>query len=249
MPARLDVAKVLVGAFVVPWWNRRAFARALALPLAALATLTLAWYYTAKHVPPFWSWVACVAWGVLFVWFAVTCHRLVLLDAASVASSFVPRWSWRETRFLFWLVGAWLIFMAVFLVAATVTMNLVPWGRRQPGIWTEWVEPLARVPAYYVFARMSLVFPATALDRTVDLKWAWRLTKGHGWRLFIVVAILPWIISELVALLYRGDATAVETVVLTFLGTALFAVEIAALSLSYRELTKDEPPPDAPAQV
>ena len=83
--------------------------------------------------------------------------------------------------------------------------------------------------------------PATAVDRNVDLKWAWRLTKSQGWRLFIVVAILPWIISELVALLYRGDATAVETVVLTFIGTALFAVEIAALSLSYRELTKEEP--------
>jgi len=37
-----------------------------------------------------------------------------------------------------------------------------------------------------------------------------------------------------------GNATAVETVILTFLGSAFFAVEIAALSLSYRELTREE---------
>jgi hypothetical protein len=30
-------------------------------------------------------------------------------------------------------------------------------------------------------------------------------------------------------------------VVITVLGTALFALEIAALSIAYRELTKDEP--------
>jgi hypothetical protein len=45
---------------------------------------------------------------------------------------------------------------------------------------------------------------------------------------------------DFVGLLYRGNATAVETAILTFLGSALFAVEIAALSLSYRELTREE---------
>jgi hypothetical protein len=33
--------------------------------------------------------------------------------------------------------------------------------------------------------------------------------------------------SAVVGLLYRGNATAVETVILTFLGSAFFAVEIA----------------------
>jgi hypothetical protein len=241
--ARFDVAKVLVGAFAVPWWHRRSFARALAVPLASLAALSLGWYYLAKQVPTFVGWLACAAYGALFAWFAVTCHRLVLLDAQAVAARLVPRWSWREVRFMFWMTGAWLIFMIVMLVTATAAMNLVPGVRGRPELWSDWIEPLSRIPAYYVFARLSLMFPAVALDRPVSLGWSWRLTKRNGWRVFIVVAILPWIISELVALLYRGDATAAETVVLTFLGTALFAVEIAALSLSYRELTKDEAVP------
>ncbi len=173
--------------------------------------------------------------------FAVTCHRLVLLDAASVASRSVPRWSWRETRFFYWLVGIWLICWGAGIAAMTLILNLAIMAMGPPSDgWFSEAQYLASVPACYLFARLSPIFPATAIDRTVDLKWAWKLTQGNGWRLFLVVAVLPWLISAVVGLLYRGNATAVETVILTSLGSALFAVEIAALSLSYRELTQEE---------
>ena len=84
-----------------------------------------------------------------------------------------------------------------------------------------------------------MVFPATALDRRADWRWAWQLTRNNGWRLFVVVAILPWAISQLLALLYRAEATVIETILLSVTGIALFAVEIAAISLSYRELTRE----------
>jgi len=241
MTARLDVAKVVYGAFMLPWWNRRAFGRALAIPLVLLVTLTLSWYYGGKYLPKPSNWALCFVWGALFSVFAVTCHRLVLLDAASVASRPVPRWSWRETRFFYWLVGIWLICWGAGIAAMTLILNLaiMAMGPPSDGLFSE-AQYLASVPAYYLFARLSPVFPATAIDRTVNLRWAWRLTQGNGWRLFLIVAVLPWVISEIVALLYRGNATAVETVVLTFAGSALFAVEIAALSLSYRELTREE---------
>ena len=47
-------------------------------------------------------------------------------------------------------------------------------------------------------------------------------------------------IARLVDLVYREDATIVEAIAATFLATALFAVEVSAVSLSYRELTKGE---------
>jgi hypothetical protein len=249
VPARFDVAKVLVGAFALPWWHRRAFARALAVPLVLLVAFTLGWHYAARRVPVLWNWAFCAGWAVLFAWFAVTCHRLVLLDAASVALRLVPRWTWRETRFVFWGVGMGLVFMVVLMLSSLLlgaSMNAVSAVRQDSsGFDFQWIPVLAQIPAYYALGRLAPVFPAIAVDRTVDFGWAWRLTQGNGWRLFIVVAILPWAMSELVALLYRGGATAVETLLLTALGTTLFAVEIAALSLSYRELIRDEAPPDA----
>lgn len=224
---RLDVGKVIVGAFLVPWSQRREFARALAFPLVALAVLTLGWYFTAEKLPQWIMWPACLAYGILFAIFAVACHRLVLLDPRRVH----PGWSWREVRFLFWLVGMYLVYLAVWLPVWTVLVNLTP------GMSPDWTREPAVIPALYFVARLSLVLPAVALDGEVSFKWAWRLTRGNGWRLVVVVGVLPWAISQVLGLLYRADPTPVETVALTVIGIALFAVEIAALSISYRDLT------------
>ena len=233
MAAPLPVGKILAGAFLIPWWNRKAFARALAFPLALLATLMLAWYFTDALLANFAKVLLCLAYAALFTLFAVTCHRLVLLDPAAVARNPVPSWSLREGLFFGWMVGAWLLFLVVFLVTLTIAVNAL-------GMVFESVRTTAaRMPALYVFARLSPLFPATAVDRKVDLKWAWRLTRGNGLRLMLIVGFLPWALSYLPPLLYRSEATALETILLTVAGIALFAVEIAALSISYRELTKE----------
>lgn len=249
MPAPLSVGKVLLGAFLVPWWKRRPFAHALAVPLVALATLMLSWYYAADMVPAYVGWMLCLLYAGLFTVFAVRCHRLVLIDSEARAADPWLRWSWREWRFFYWLAGLWLIAMVTWWFALLLAGNVISGAwRHSPAelsVWMEWSIYVCKIPALYVFARLSPVLPAAAIDRTVDLKSAWLLTQKNGWRLVLVVGVLPWAISQLLALLYRGDATALETIVLTTLGIALLAVEIAALSISYRELTKEE---DAPRE-
>lgn len=245
MTAQLNVAKVALGAFLIPWWNRAAFGRALVIPLAVLVTFTLSWYFAGEHLPmpDVTSWVLYVAYWFLFVPFAVTSHRLVLLDAQTIASRMVPRWSWRETRFFLWMAAVGLIFAGMVYGVATFLLSLwMPWMPEiEPNsTWFQWSVVAAKLPAFYVFGRLCLIFPATAVDRKVDLKWAWASTRKNGWRLVLIVGVLPWLVSSAVTLLYRENATALETIVLTVLGCALIAVEIAAISLSYRELTKGD---------
>jgi hypothetical protein len=243
MAAPLPVGKILLGAFLVPWWNRKEFFRALVFPLALLATLMLSWYFTDALLANFVKFLLCVAYAALFTLFAVACHRLVLLDPVAVARNPVPSWSRRESLFLGWLIGAWLLYLVTFLVILTIAVNalgIVFEGfRASPAESFGWLEATAKMPAFYVFARLSPLFPATAVDRKVDLQWAWRLTRGNGLRLMVIVGFLPWALSYLPPLLYRSEATALETVLLTVAGIGLFAIEIAALSISYRELTKE----------
>ncbi len=84
------------------------------------------------------------------------------------------------------------------------------------------------------------MFPAVAVSKQVSLKWAWNLSKGNGWRLAILVGVLPWLISHALDLLYRDNGTVIETMLLAFLGFPFIAVETSAISLAYRELIKGD---------
>ena len=233
-------------ALLIPWLRRKDFAWALAVPLALLVGLMLAWWYLVdERMRQSLGWQGFFLYGGLFALFftlfAVACHRLVLLRSRPLSAIPRPRWSWRESRFLLWIVTVWLIYLAVWWVCIAVAANVWP---RLGGDFTasvKLIEFAGSIPALYVLARLSLVFPATAIDRRPSFRWAWQASRGNGWRLVVVVAVLPWIVSHLVGLLYRDEPTVAETVLLTVFGTTLFAFEIAALSVAYRELTRDDP--------
>jgi len=255
VPAPLDVKKVIFGAFAVPWTNRAAFARALAVPFAFVALMGVVQALAAEDLPQPALWSMVVLHGLVFVLFAVTCHRLVLLDPLTVAQTPMPRWTRRETRFLLkglamWslCVGVGFAFMALFVFAAVPLLEELG-----PKWFASILMPIFLLPMFYLVARLSLVLPATALDRRVGLGWAWDLSEGNSWRLFLVVGILPWVISAPSNLIDYTDPNVPVTAAVTIVGTALLVVEIAALSLAYRELTKHEPasptPPPASPQT
>ena len=87
MNDRLDVAKVVYGAFLVPWINRQSFARALAIPVGILATLTLCSYYLGGHVPQAFHWLLTswpTGWCLRGCGGGGRITQLVLLDSARI---------------------------------------------------------------------------------------------------------------------------------------------------------------------
>ena len=244
MPTPLDVRRVLLGAFAVPWNGRNTFARHLAVPFVVLVLLGILessalvldagwialWSVFAAHL---WAWIV----------FAVICHRLVLLGPAALGGVVSLRWTMRETRFLLRAAAVWVMAMAVTVACmAAVAFGGLPMFRETDPPWRTWlVMSLSMLPAFYLVARLSLVLPAAAIDRKVGLGWAWSLSSGNSARLFLVIGLLPWIFSAPAYLLDVPAGSAAASVGVTILGTLLLTVEISALSLSYRELTKDEP--------
>lgn len=239
--ARLNVLKVVLGAFIVVWWYRRAFAKALAIPLVALTVLPVSIWLSGAQLPGWAMWLFYFVHILVSTLFAVTCHRLVLMDHKEVRTTWLPLWTWRESRFVFFFFAVWLVAGIGFSISMTLILNLsLVSNIGRGGPWPDWLLQVAMIPMMYVFSRLCLVFPATAIDRKVSLKWSWRLTWSNGWRLFVVVSILPWIISHALGLLYFGEIREWEMIVVTLLGFVLLAVEVAALSLSYRELAQTE---------
>ena len=62
----------------------------------------------------------------------------------------------------------------------------------------------------------------------------------------MVFALLPVALTLPIELLFREDPGFLELTLLVVLGAIITIVEVAALSLSYRELIQPEPPPTDP---
>jgi hypothetical protein len=232
---RLAVAKVLTEAFRYPWAHRVAFIKALAVPAAAIMAIQIGSWLAETQLTQAMTWAVWAASALLWILFAITCHRLVLLELRGSELAWIPGWGWRESLFLGWLVLLTLLILAIVWVAVTVVGTIV--GTISQLFFEVTVNPLAKVIGAYLFARLALVFPATAIGARTSLLKAWRQTRGNGWRMVVIVGVIPWAFSYGISFVFGDEPGVAKAVLLTALGTALLAVEISALSLSYRDLS------------
>ena len=110
--------------------------------------------------------------------FAVNWHRLVLLGPGQAAAGLGVRWGARETTFLVrslmlgFGIGA---VMGVPLLAISAVLQRTPVGLPILG--------LVIVAAVFLSLRLSLVFPAIAVDLPYGFAQSWKDTAGGGLRL------------------------------------------------------------------
>jgi hypothetical protein len=240
---KLPVPRILAEAITLPWERRAAFAKALALPAIAIVATQVGWYLANEQLSDPMKWAAWGANKILWVLFAVICHRLVLLGLRPADVARVPGWGSRETLFLGWLLLLWAIIMPIVLGLIMVFGTIV--GQFSTALFDASVDSIQLVIGIYFFARLSLVFPATAIDVRTNPVKAWRQTRGNGWRLVVVIGVFPWAFGEIAAFISGDEPGIAKAVLVTALTTVLLAVEISALSLSYRELTQT---PDAESE-
>ena len=251
---KLPLRKVIWGAFALSWQHRVSLFRATALPMLAVIAFKLAFNVARSDESEFIGWTLHLFYGFATCWLAVEVHRLVLLENSDAISASAENLK-RIGLFLIFLVGVWLLYAGLALLIMSGLLNVlvggyVPAGeeRRELPMSIEWLNTLAIVLAYYVVARFSLVFPAIATDRKPDLAAAWLASKRNGWRLAVVVGVLPWSLKYLTELLYRDGATYGEFAVLVVITVLFTLIEVVALSLSYLEITSPAPlPTDPPA--
>lgn len=194
------------------------------------------------------SWLNFLIPVVPGILFAITCHRLVLMGDQGVPDYGLLKWTQRETRYLGWFIAIIFICgLSYGVINGLIVSNTIDDG--DTGVLIDTTNPdgllsyLAYIPILYIFSRLSVLYPATAVDQQWSLKWAWGLSINNGWRLTLVVGGLPWVLYFFEDFLYRENATFVEYIILCLLGFILLAVEIVALSFSYKHLTEHVAPP------
>ncbi|MFQ5608948.1 MAG: hypothetical protein ACE5F8_01605 [Woeseiaceae bacterium] len=234
----------VAGAYSAVFGRIGALLRAWLAPLLYLAVLVV----VSDLAPDNWIltglfWLLALPPATLF---AVATHRVILLGPDSLTNPWSIYWTQRESDFLWWLfvlgIGAALLVVALEVTALmspqTILGTRVPW---LPGLFVF-------MTATYFVGRLGLVFPATALGRRQILSNSWTLTIGNGARLLVALAV-PWgIYKLLLELILAGFAPKLPVVVAIIGGVIALltvAVEIAVLSLAYRELQTADYVPDA----
>jgi len=233
---KIRVQKVILAAFIIPWLMRREFLNKVSLPILLLMALGyLGWFLgdVAGGLGFLFSFLQLL----IYAYFAVTCHRIVLLGGESVPRLGIRKWTSRETRFFGWLVGIYLMVGIASLTLIMLPSILSPVMEANGFSMVQVLFIAAVIPGLYLLARLSMIFPATAVDERPNIKWAWEISQGNGWRLVVIVGIFPVITGWILKVMERADSTLIEDLVLFLISFIVIIIEIAAVSLSYRELT------------
>ncbi len=113
----------------------------------------------------------------------------------------------------------------------------------------------------YCLTRLSLLFPAAAVDERLSVKSCWQRTKGNGWRIFSIylLASLPLFllvtaVSAVMALMLPAPDASMTVLFLSGLVQQMLvyfslAVGISVLSHVYATLTPGPASPPSPLLV
>jgi hypothetical protein len=181
--------------------------------------------------------VVLLIFGTVFI---VRWHRFVLLGENVSGGLIPPGW----TPFL--ITGIKLGAVMVVGWVLLVILAVLP-----PHFLTVPLSVIGGIALALLALRVSLIFPAAAIERPAGLQIAWGWIEGNFWRLFvcalacylpfvIVMVVVGWIEALFPSLFWIVFAAL--RLAISFIGAAVVA---ALLSHLYREITATSAPPIA----
>ncbi len=255
---QLVILKVLEDACAFVWRQRRDFL-SLAYPgitvIALLASFsTLSAMIGLSFIVTFGGLISVAVNLAVQVMFAVAWHRRYLVPNEVTTVRATLRWGPRHTRFLLLAIGVWALGGASAFILSIIVGSL--FGRLFGAIIGTPAAGgiLAGFVLVLIYARLSLLFPSTSVDHRMSFSECWRVTRGNGWRLALIIILIAapvWVITYLIDFIVvprvlTGSLTVqfagnILSISLWFIG---IAAGVSALSISYRALL--EAPSDAP---
>ena len=252
-PARpLPLWSTLREAFLFVWDHRWHFGRLLIIPFALTTLLGLVGFYwiQSNGQSGALAVVMVLSFLIIFTFFGVSCHRIILIGEQAVSRWGIPRWSMRETRFFLCLIGILGIgFLGVTVggVVFGIVLTLFAQLMSEPiGIVLSAILGTSLGACItYMISRLSLSLPAAAVDQQPTINAAWSQSEGNGWRLTILLTV-PGVLLQLADWLIGGSSIKFQDGIysVAFFDLKMFCifatviVLTAILSISFRELSK-----------
>ncbi len=241
---RVPMGSVIGRALIAPFYLEAASWKALVRPLITLALVGLL-PVAAGYFHLGWM-VQVAAFGFLWIaiiWLAWNFERHLLLGAAAGESD--PRLRQRYglnflvlvvggvlLTFVIWYLLQWVLAAIVFLHLAASDNNPLPSVAYVLG----WIVAISVAGSFPV--RFVLLLPAAAAGHDIAPKRIWRLTRGNGLRLFLVLVILPGVLAGYGQLALTSGRSFPGSAMVAGLLTAYGGmVYLAVLAWAYRSLS------------
>lgn len=184
----LSVSKIIYRSFSVVWEKRLRMFQGLTLPILLIVAIR---YFSNDEKP----WIATICLIPIFSLFAVSCHRLVLLGDNAIPKYGLRSWTRLETRFVWYTLIvasiAWLFTILGFFITVGISMLIDPTRAEIRQYTFFYFLGFCLLPSYFM-GRLSLVLPATAIGQSKGLTWSWKVTRGNGLKLMLLIGLMPF---------------------------------------------------------
>jgi hypothetical protein len=237
---RLRTLSVFLEALRRVWRLRGRLFEVMALPGVAIMVLWVVRWKTDIDSNAATAWFLWALDWVALGFGAVACHRLVLLGPDAEPTWGANGRNQREWLFLGDGVLVGLSTVAVFFVATNLVIQVLNFSStattsENPRIFAGFLV-VGWLAAAYVLARLSLLLPARAVDKPIGMRQTWRLSRGNGGRLTLLIAVFPRLVAAGESLLAERLSQADGTVVWVIVFLLFMPIEVALLSVCYERL-------------
>lgn len=197
---------------------------------------------------------------LMFSWvrLAVCCHRFVLLGEQPRSFIQGSRWQMRDTWFALYAIGIYLFAWVFMFLAVLGASALSPFLALLPNWLLIPLSALGVIAMWLFFAylmgRLSLILPATAVDRRPAkdwMDWAWSQSEGNEWPLMFLLGVNPTVGGLLLdpitqtMIQYGNQHSALLASLIYGLALGLYFIatifQVAVLSLSLKQIAAGKP--------
>jgi hypothetical protein len=239
---KIDIAASVRAAYTIVMENARLAVDLAWLPFAILVVAEIvAWVIGGG------GWIGMIlallvqagGFAVFGTVFIVRWHRFILLGETTSESVFPPGWA---TFFLTTVKIGLLAFVGVLVL---VLIAAIP-----PHFLTVLIAIAGYIALAFAGARVSLVFPAAAIERPISLRQAWDLMAGNYWRLFacLLACYLPFGIVHYIVNEIGGAAPSILWIVFQVIGLAVSFAGVAVVASLMSDVYRGFYPTDAQAE-
>jgi len=239
---KIDIAASVRAAYTTVMENARLAVDLAWLPFAILVVAEIiAWVIGGG------GWIGMIlallvqagGFAVFGTAFIVRWHRFILLGETTPESLFPPGWA------TFFLTAVKIGLLAFVGVLVLVLIAAIP-----PHFLTVLIAIAGYIALAFAVARLSLVFPAAAIERPISLREAWDLLAGNYWRLFacLLACYVPFGIVHYIVNQIAGGAPSILWIVFQVIGLAVSFAGVAVVASLMSDVYRGFYPTDIQAE-